>query len=207
MREARDVILESKYSRLLFIAIRSTTSKASSTFATCFSPGLTATKTTRLRHSFGRSILFPKRNPSPSCSKRCRKRTRNSRWSSTSTAASAGSSLSKTFLKRSSARSKTKISPAKSWKRLSKTDEGSYDVVGSTEIGKIERLFDMEIEADDFTTIAGLVINESGKVPAVGERINVRGLEVEVLEADERRISRLRIKKAQAQNASEVSAN
>ena len=34
-------------------------------------------------------------------------------------------------------------------------EDGSYEVLGSTEIGKIERLFDMEIEADDFTTIAG----------------------------------------------------
>src|SRR5215813_5996229 len=46
---------------------------------------------------------------------------------------------------------------------------GSYEVLGSTAIGKIERVFDMEIEDDDFTTIAGLVINESGKVPTVGE--------------------------------------
>ena len=75
-------------------------------------------------------------------------------------------------------------------------DEGSYEVPASTEIGKIERLFDMEIEADDFTTIAGLVINESGKVPAVGERLIIRGLAVEVLEADGRRINRLRVKKA-----------
>ena len=64
----------------------------------------------------------------------------------------------------------------------------------------------MEIEADDFTTIAGLVINESGKVPAVGETLTIRGLEVEVLEADERRINRLRVKKAhENENASEVS--
>src|SRR5215213_3814332 len=83
--------------------------------------------------------------------------------------------------------------------------DGSYEVLGSTEIGKIERLFDMEIEADDFTTIAGLVINESGKVPAVGEVLTIRGLEVEVLEADERRIGRLRVKKAHEENASEVS--
>jgi magnesium and cobalt exporter, CNNM family len=87
------------------------------------------------------------------------------------------------------------------------TGTGSYDVVGSTEIEKIEDLFDLEIDSDDFTTIAGLVINEYGKVPATGERINVRGLEVEVLDADERRISRLRIKKPQAENASEVGAN
>ena len=81
--------------------------------------------------------------------------------------------------------------------------EGSYEVLASTEIGKIERLFDMEIEADDFTTIAGLVINESGKVPAVGEHLNIRGLEVEVLEADDRRITRLRIKPQQPQMSTE----
>jgi len=82
-----------------------------------------------------------------------------------------------------------------------------YEVIGSTEIGKIERLFDMEIAADDFTTIAGLVINESGKVPAIGERLKIRGLEVEVLDGDERRISRLRIKRIEQENASEVSAS
>lgn len=83
--------------------------------------------------------------------------------------------------------------------------EGCYEVLGSTEIGKIERLFDMEIEADDFTTIAGLVINESGKVPQTGERLTFRGLEVEVLEADERRIGRLRLKRAAGENSNEMS--
>src|SRR6267142_2538722 len=59
--------------------------------------------------------------------------------------------------------------------------EGCYEVSGSTEIGKIERLFDMEIEDDDFTTIAGLVINQMGKVPLSGEHLKFRGLEVDVL--------------------------
>ena len=85
--------------------------------------------------------------------------------------------------------------------------EGKYEVIGSTEIGKIERLFDMEIEADDFTTIAGLVINESGKVPPVGEQFKFRGLEVEVLEADERRIGRLRVSKSEESNGSKMTAN
>jgi CBS domain containing-hemolysin-like protein len=49
------------------------------------------------------------------------------------------------------------------------------------------------------------VINESGKVPAVGEVLTIRGLEVEVLEADERRILRLRVRKAQEENATEAS--
>ena len=76
------------------------------------------------------------------------------------------------------------------------SDDGYYDVLGSTEVGKVERLFDLEIEDDDFTTIAGLVINESGRVPVPGERLTFRGLDVEVLEADERRIGRLRLRRA-----------
>ncbi len=76
------------------------------------------------------------------------------------------------------------------------SDDGYYDVLGSTEIGKIERLFDLEIEDDDFTTIAGLVISESGYVPNAGERLTFRGLDVEVLETDNRRISRLRLRRA-----------
>lgn len=75
-------------------------------------------------------------------------------------------------------------------------DDGYYDVAGSTEIGKIERLFDMEIEDDDFTTIAGLVISESGYVPRPGERLNFRGLDLEVIDADDRRISKLRLRRA-----------
>src|SRR5438105_15697552 len=65
---------------------------------------------------------------------------------------------------------------------------GAYEVLGGTEIGKIERLFDMEIETDDFTTIAGLVIAQKGSVPRPGEHLDCRGLEVDVLEADGRRI-------------------
>ena len=74
-------------------------------------------------------------------------------------------------------------------------EDGAYEVLGSTEIGKIERLFDMEIEADDFTTIAGLVIAEKGSLPRRGEQLTFRGLEVEVLEADEKRIGRLKVKR------------
>jgi putative hemolysin len=79
--------------------------------------------------------------------------------------------------------------------------DGYYDVLGSTEIGKIERLFGMEIETDDFTTIAGLVISEKGSVPRTGEHLTFRGLDVEVLEADDRRINRLRLRRAEESKA------
>jgi CBS domain containing-hemolysin-like protein len=80
--------------------------------------------------------------------------------------------------------------------------DGYYDVLGSTEVDKIERLFDFEIEEDDdATTIAGLVITELGYMPRAGERLTFRGLDVEVLEADERRIARLRLRRAKAEAA------
>ncbi|HEX9919372.1 MAG TPA: hemolysin family protein, partial [Pyrinomonadaceae bacterium] len=80
--------------------------------------------------------------------------------------------------------------------------DGYYDALGSTEVDKIERLFDFEIEEDDdATTIAGLVISELGYVPRAGERLTFRGLDVEVLEADERRIARLRLRRAEANGA------
>jgi CBS domain containing-hemolysin-like protein len=73
--------------------------------------------------------------------------------------------------------------------------DGYFDVLGSTEIGKIERLFDMEIEDDDFTTIAGLITTDAGYVPKIGETLTFRGLEVSILRADEKRISLVRLRK------------
>ena len=73
-------------------------------------------------------------------------------------------------------------------------DDGYWDVLGSTEIDKIERLFALEIDDDDFTTIAGLVTSEAGYIPKVGEKLSVHGLEVEILRADEKKINLLRLR-------------
>ena len=83
-------------------------------------------------------------------------------------------------------------------------DDGAYEVLGAVEIGKIERLFGMEIATDDFTTIAGFVIAQKGSVPNQGERLSFHGLDVEVLDADERRISRLRLKRTAAAEGQKV---
>ncbi len=72
--------------------------------------------------------------------------------------------------------------------------DGFWKTLGSTEIGKIEKHFDCEIEDDDFTTIAGLVISEAGHVPKRGDKLTVRGLEVEILKADAKKINLLRLR-------------
>ena len=73
---------------------------------------------------------------------------------------------------------------------------GYYDVLGSTEIDKIERLFQMELEDEDYTTIAGLVTSDAGYVPKVGEHLKLRGLDIEVLKADDKKLNLLRLRRA-----------
>lgn len=72
--------------------------------------------------------------------------------------------------------------------------DGSYLVDGATEIRKVELLLDKEIETDDFTTMNGLIISELGHVPGPGEKLSLRGLEIEVVEADSRHVSRVRLR-------------
>jgi CBS domain containing-hemolysin-like protein len=83
---------------------------------------------------------------------------------------------------------------------------GGYAVRGNVEVGKIERLFEIELAADDFTTVAGLVINQLGHLPAAGESLDFRGLHFEVIEADERRVSRVKIERLAAAGEEDASA-
>jgi CBS domain containing-hemolysin-like protein len=74
------------------------------------------------------------------------------------------------------------------------SEDGSYLIDGSTEIRKVELLYDKELEADDFTTVAGLIINELGHVPEVGEKLDFKGLLFEVVDADSKRVNRIRLR-------------
>ena len=72
--------------------------------------------------------------------------------------------------------------------------DGYWDIIGSTEIDKIERLFDADLEDEDYTTLAGLITSEAGYVPKPGERLAIRGLDIEILKADEKRIHLVRLR-------------
>lgn len=80
-------------------------------------------------------------------------------------------------------------------------EDGYWDVLGSTEIDKIERLFEIDLEDDDYTTIAGLVTTEAGYVPKIGDSLQLRGLNIEVLKADEKKIGLLRLRPAELTGA------
>ena len=74
-------------------------------------------------------------------------------------------------------------------------EEGYWDVLGSTEIDKIERLFDVELEDDEYTTVAGMITSEAGYVPKTGETLTLRGLEARILRADDKKVGLVRLRK------------
>jgi putative hemolysin len=62
-------------------------------------------------------------------------------------------------------------------------------------IGEMAERLGIEIEDGDFETVGGYVLARVGRVPAVGERFEIDGLDVEILEAERRRIHKVRVRK------------
>ena len=72
---------------------------------------------------------------------------------------------------------------------------GVFIVPGSLELTVLEEKLGIPFLAKtDCTTVAGAVIELFGRVPLPGEKIEHGGVEVEVLEAERRRVRRLRLK-------------
>lgn len=72
--------------------------------------------------------------------------------------------------------------------------DGAYLVTGKFPVTQLEETFELKIPSDDFETISGLIFSIVGRIPMVGEVIKYRNLNLEILEADKRRIHRVRIK-------------
>jgi CBS domain containing-hemolysin-like protein len=73
---------------------------------------------------------------------------------------------------------------------------GSYVVRGSTELGRLEELTGKRLESRGFSTVAGLLAAQLGRVPATGEELELEGLRIHILDADRRRVRRARVELA-----------
>jgi CBS domain containing-hemolysin-like protein len=76
--------------------------------------------------------------------------------------------------------------------------DGGLVMRGSMSIPDVEEMLGVRFGGESYetvTTIAGLLNHASGKVPAAGDRIAIEGYIFEVLEANQRKVLRLRIHK------------
>jgi CBS domain containing-hemolysin-like protein len=71
-----------------------------------------------------------------------------------------------------------------------------FTASGATEVEELEELFDVELAEDDFLTVGGLVTHALGRLPVKGETLVVRGLQIEVLDVDQKKVKKLRIRRA-----------
>jgi hemolysin (HlyC) family protein len=86
---------------------------------------------------------------------------------------------------------------------LIRLDDGTFDADARVPVETLEQLVGpmlSEDEREEIDTVGGLVVSLAGRVPIRGELIkHPSGLEFEVLEADPRRIKRLRVRQRAAQ--------
>jgi magnesium and cobalt transporter len=67
-------------------------------------------------------------------------------------------------------------------------DNGDIRVKGITELEQFNETVGTSFAIEDIDTVAGLVIQHLGRVPKIGERITIDGIEFEVQRADPRQI-------------------
>jgi putative hemolysin len=72
---------------------------------------------------------------------------------------------------------------------------GSYVFSGKVDIDEVGQRLKVQIEREGFETVGGYLLTHLGRVPAVGEQVDIDGLHVEVLGVERRRINKVRVSK------------
>jgi putative hemolysin len=75
---------------------------------------------------------------------------------------------------------------------------GSWVFSAKANIDEVRERLKVEIEPEGFETVGGYVLTRVGRVPQVGESFELDGLLVEVLEAERRRIHKVRLRAQEA---------
>ena len=76
--------------------------------------------------------------------------------------------------------------------------DDTYVLSGKVSIEDMVDQVGVSVEGDGFETVGGYVLAQAGRVPAVGERFTSDGLEIEVLEAERRRVHKVRVRRLAA---------
>ena len=74
---------------------------------------------------------------------------------------------------------------------------GSFVFSGKVDVDKVAERLDVRIEREGFETVGGYLLSHLGRVPVVGETFEVDDLSVQVVEAERRRIHKVRIRRRQ----------
>jgi putative hemolysin len=71
--------------------------------------------------------------------------------------------------------------------------DGRFVFSGKVDIDEVVQRLGVQIDRQGFETVGGYLMSHLGRVPNVGERFDVDGLTVEVIDAERRRVNKVRI--------------
>jgi len=71
--------------------------------------------------------------------------------------------------------------------------DGSLHVQARMHVEDLERLLGVSLPEGDYDTIAGLILGQCGRIPGKGERLDIKGLTMRIIEAEPQRILRVHI--------------
>ena len=76
---------------------------------------------------------------------------------------------------------------------LIRQTDGSFIADGRLSVEELEEHLDIEVERDKFDTVSGLIYHLTGRIPRTGEEIDAGQITLIILEADARKIKKVRI--------------
>jgi CBS domain containing-hemolysin-like protein len=66
-------------------------------------------------------------------------------------------------------------------------------ITGGTEVADVNRTYGLQIDDTDYTTIGGVVFGALGRLPKIGDRVEIAGATLEVVEMEGRRVGKVRV--------------
>jgi CBS domain containing-hemolysin-like protein len=85
--------------------------------------------------------------------------------------------------------------------RIVDEGNGAFLFSGSVHVEEMANLMKVTIEGHGFETVGGYLLSRLGRVPRVGEHLEVEGLDAEIVETQQRRITRVRLSRLEPVSA------
>ena len=77
--------------------------------------------------------------------------------------------------------------------RIVDEGNGKFLLSGSVHVDEMANLMKLNVDGHGFETVGGFLLSKLGRVPSVGEHMEVDGLDVEIVDTQQRRITRVRM--------------
>lgn len=71
--------------------------------------------------------------------------------------------------------------------------DGGLEVEGKARISDLEKLLHINLKGNGFTTLAGLIETQLGRIPKPGEKVKMKHFEIEIEDSDERAIHKVKL--------------